>query len=196
MRLRSTAEYHRYRGLCLARRRADKLRARLDWSQQRALALPIMVKPRGMWNRTFERLRGLPSQPNRWRPRLRRRIGSGFFAGSNGDDGGRSKPRGLPDSARLAYLRLPDLRGGYSAATGRWTTSTATDSTAVATGAGAFFAAARLGLALETTRFVAFPAAFLALGRAVAPFFFWTFDDCFLRLTIVGSPLVGATQMH
>jgi hypothetical protein len=36
----------------------------------------------------------------------------------------------------------------------------------------------------------------LALGRAVAPFFFWTFDDCFLRLTIVGSPLVGATQMH
>jgi len=58
-------------------------------------------------------------------------------------------------------------------------------------GRAAFFTAARLGLALATlafatVRFVAFPAAFLALGRAVAPFFFWTFDDCFLRLAIVG----------
>jgi hypothetical protein len=25
----------------------------------------------------------------------------------------------------------------------------------------------------------------LALGRAFVPFFFWTFDDCFLRLAIV-----------
>jgi hypothetical protein len=41
-----------------ARRRADKLRARLGWPQQRALAVPIVVKPRGMWSRTFERLRG------------------------------------------------------------------------------------------------------------------------------------------
>jgi hypothetical protein len=40
-----------------ARRRADKLRARLGWPQ-RALVLPIVVKPRGMWSRTFERLRG------------------------------------------------------------------------------------------------------------------------------------------
>jgi hypothetical protein len=42
-----------------------------------------------------------------------------------------------------------------------------------------------LGLALATTRFVAFTAAFLALGRAVAPFFFWPFYDCFLRFAIV-----------
>jgi hypothetical protein len=41
-----------------ARRRADKLRARLGWPQQRAFALPIGVKPKGMWSRTFERLRG------------------------------------------------------------------------------------------------------------------------------------------
>jgi hypothetical protein len=41
-----------------ARRHADKLRARLGWPQQRALALPIAVKPKGMWSRTFERLRG------------------------------------------------------------------------------------------------------------------------------------------
>jgi hypothetical protein len=40
-----------------ARRRADKLRARLGWPQRRALALPIAVKPKGMWSRTFERLR-------------------------------------------------------------------------------------------------------------------------------------------
>jgi hypothetical protein len=31
----------------------------------------------------------------------------------------------------------------------------------------------------------------LALGRAFAPFLFWTFDDCFLRLAMV-DPLVGA----
>jgi hypothetical protein len=41
-----------------ARRRADKLRARLGWPQRRALALPTAVKPKGMWSRTFERLRG------------------------------------------------------------------------------------------------------------------------------------------
>jgi hypothetical protein len=41
-----------------ARRRADKLRTRLGWPQQRALALPIVVKPKGMWSSTFERLRG------------------------------------------------------------------------------------------------------------------------------------------
>ena len=41
-----------------ARRRADKLRARLDWPQQRALVLPVAVKPKGMWSKTFERLRG------------------------------------------------------------------------------------------------------------------------------------------
>jgi hypothetical protein len=41
-----------------ARRRAGKLRARLGWPQQRAFALPIVVKPKGMWSSTFERLRG------------------------------------------------------------------------------------------------------------------------------------------
>jgi hypothetical protein len=63
-----------------------------------------------------------------------------------------------------------------------------TVSTAAATGIAAFLAAARLGLALATVRFVAFPAAFLALGRAFGPFFFWTFDDCFLRLAMVDPP--------
>jgi hypothetical protein len=28
----------------------------------------------------------------------------------------------------------------------------------------------------------------LVLGRAVAPFFFWTFDDCFLRLAMIDPP--------
>jgi hypothetical protein len=47
-----------------------------------------------------------------------------------------------------------------------------------------------LGLALATARFAAgFPRAafdsFLALGRAFAPFCFWTFDDCFLRFALV-----------
>lgn len=41
-----------------ARRRADKFRARLGLRQRRALALPIVAKPKGMWNRTFERLHG------------------------------------------------------------------------------------------------------------------------------------------
>ena len=44
-----------------------------------------------------------------------------------------------------------------------------------------FFAGARLGLVLATVSFAAaFPRA------ALAPFFFWTFDDYFLRLAIVG----------
>jgi hypothetical protein len=38
--------------------RADKLRARLDLPQRRAFALPVAVKPKGMWSRTFERPRG------------------------------------------------------------------------------------------------------------------------------------------
>src|SRR5262252_8152866 len=76
-------------------------------------------------------------------------------------------------------------------------TSTATVSTTGATGRAAFFTGARLGLApaFATT----FPRAaldsFLALGRAFAPFLFWTFDDCFLRLAMV-DPLVGAPQTH
>jgi hypothetical protein len=40
-----------------ARRRADELRARLGLSQRRAPALPIVAKPKGMWSKTFERLR-------------------------------------------------------------------------------------------------------------------------------------------
>jgi hypothetical protein len=75
-------------------------------------------------------------------------------------------------------------------------TPTATLSTAGATGRAAFFTGMRLGLALATARFAAdFPRAafdsFLALGRAFAPFRFWTFDDCFLRFAMV-EPLVGA----
>jgi hypothetical protein len=71
-------------------------------------------------------------------------------------------------------------------------TSTATVSTAGAVECFIrLFAGARLGLALATVCCAAaFPRAaldgFLAFGRAVAPFFFWTFDDCFLRLAIVG----------
>ena len=62
-------------------------------------------------------------------------------------------------------------------------------STAGATGGAAFFIDGRLGLALATARFAAaFPRAafdsFLLLGRAFAPFLFWTFDDCFLRLAM------------
>jgi hypothetical protein len=40
-----------------ARRRADKLRARLGWPQGRALVLPIVVKPKGMRRKNFQRLR-------------------------------------------------------------------------------------------------------------------------------------------
>jgi hypothetical protein len=66
-------------------------------------------------------------------------------------------------------------------------------STAGTTGRAAFFTGARLGLALATVRFVAaFPRTaldgFLTLGRALAPIFLWTFDDCFLRLAMIGSP--------
>jgi hypothetical protein len=57
-----------------------------------------------------------------------------------------------------------------------------------------------LGLVLAAAPFAtAFPRvaldSFLALGRAFAPFLFWTFDDCFLRLAMV-DPLVGAPQTH
>ena len=41
-----------------ARRRADKLRARLGWPERRALPQPVMAKPRGMWSTTFERVAG------------------------------------------------------------------------------------------------------------------------------------------
>lgn len=66
-----------------ARRRADRLRARLGWTQQRALALRTVVKPRGMWRRTFKRLRGCAieaeslataDQTAHW-TRLLRRVG-------------------------------------------------------------------------------------------------------------------------
>jgi hypothetical protein len=63
----------------------------------------------------------------------------------------------------------------------------------------AFFTEARLGLALATARFAAaFPRAtfesFLALGRAFAPFLFWTFDDCFFRLAMVDPWFVSGSQ--
>jgi hypothetical protein len=67
--------------------------------------------------------------------------------------------------------------------------STGTVSTAAVTGPAAFFTCARLGLALATVRFVTFPRAALdslrVFGRAVVPFLFWTFDDCFLRLAMI-----------
>ena len=84
-------------------------------------------------------------------------------------------------------------------------TSTATVSTAGATGCftrhtsfrAAFFAGARLGLGLAIVRFVAFSCADLdtlrALGRAVPPFLFCTFDRV-LRLAMVAPVLVGALQ--
>jgi hypothetical protein len=72
-------------------------------------------------------------------------------------------------------------------------TSTAPVSTVGVAGRTALFTGACLGLPLATARFIAFPRAvldnFLALGRAVAPFLFWTLDDCFLRLTIIDPPL-------
>jgi hypothetical protein len=76
----------------------------------------------------------------------------------------------------------------------------ATVSTAGATGGAAFFIGGRLGLALATARFAAaFPRAafdsFLLLGRAFAPFLFWTFDDCFLRLAMIDPWLaLGITK--
>jgi hypothetical protein len=107
---------------------------------------------------------------------------------------GRVRPRaGQMRLGPLAHCRLLDLHNSYSAGAGG--SITATVSTALATAGAAFFAAARVGLALATGRLVDFPAAFLALGRPVAPFPFWTFDDCFLRLAIVDLPvLIDATQ--
>ena len=58
----------------------------------------------------------------------------------------------------LAHCRLLDLHNSYSAGAGG--SITAMVSTALATAGAVFFAAARVG----------FPAAFLALGRPVAPF--------------------------
>jgi hypothetical protein len=39
-----------------ARRRADKLRSRLGWPQQRGIVLPVAVKPKGMWRPTYKRV--------------------------------------------------------------------------------------------------------------------------------------------
>jgi hypothetical protein len=80
-----------------------------------------------------------------------------------------------PISARLTQLRL--LRDRYYIGSGLLITSTATVSTAGATGRAAFFTGARLGLALVTARFAAaFPRvaldSFLTLGRVFAPFLF------------------------
>jgi hypothetical protein len=102
-------------------------------------------------------------------------------------------------SARLTHLRLLDFRDGYYIGRGLLA-STATVSTVAAIGRAAFFTGARLGLAWAAARFAtAFPRvaldSFLALGRAFAPFLFWTLDDCFLRLAMI-APLVGAPQMH
>src|SRR6516225_8198690 len=101
-----------------------------------------------------------------------------------------------PSSARLTHLRLLDFLHIITPGAGCSITSTATVSTTGATGRAAFFTGARLGLALAAAPFAtAFPRvtldSFLALGRAFAPFLFWTFDDCFLRLAMV-DPLVGA----
>jgi hypothetical protein len=70
--------------------------------------------------------------------------------------------------------------------------STAIVSTAAVTGLEAFFTRERLGLALATVRFVAFPRATLVSlrARAIAAFLFWTFDGCFLRLAMIDPRLV------
>ena len=46
------------RGVFRCRRCHGLAYARLGWPQRRALVLPIAVKPKGMWSKTFERLRG------------------------------------------------------------------------------------------------------------------------------------------
>jgi len=68
------------------------------------------------------------------------------------------------------------------------------------TGLAAFFTGARLGLALATVRFVAFPrvtfVSLCALGRAVAAFLFWTFGDCFLRFAMIDPHLVFRKRIN
>ena len=99
-------------------------------------------------------------------------------------------PQHVPGSARLTYLRLLDFRDGYYARSGSLDHLNSDGFDCRSGRPRGFFAGARLGLALATARFVAaFPRAaldsFLALGRAVAPFLFWTFDDCFSRLAMI-----------
>ena len=114
--------------------------------------------------------------------------------------GGRHHASG---SAHLTHLRLLDFRDRYAPGAGCSITSTATVSTAGATGCftrrAAFFTGAGLGLALATVRFVAFAdfATLRALPR-LAEFplrsfaRFCTFD-AFLRLAMI-APLVLAND--
>src|SRR5436190_10502709 len=110
--------------------------------------------------------------------------------------GGRHHASG---SAHLTHLRLLDFRDSYAPGAGCSITSTATISTAGATGCfkrrAAFFTGARLGLALAAVRFDAFPRAALDTPRALPGLAalrsfprFWTFDP-FLRLAMI-APLV------
>jgi hypothetical protein len=86
----------------------------------------------------------------------------------------------------LAHCRLLDLHNSYSAGAGG--SIRATVSTALATAGAAFFAAARVGLALATGRF---SGGLLGLGASCRPFSLLDF----LRLAILDLPvLIDATQ--
>ena len=100
--------------------------------------------------------------------------------------------RHAPGLARLTCLRFLDLRERDAQSLNR------NGFDCGSTGPAPFFTCARLGLALATVRFVTFPRTALdslrVLGRAVVPFLFWTFDDCFLRLAMIDPSRFGASQ--
>jgi hypothetical protein len=95
-----------------------------------------------------------------------------------------------PGSARL-NVRLRFRHTSYCAGMG---CSIASTTTASAAGAGCsfFFTEARLGLALATGFAIPLLLAgldnFLTLGRAFAPFFFWTFDGRFFSCSHSRNP--------
>ena len=95
-----------------------------------------------------------------------------------------------PDSARLTQLRLLDFRDRYYTGSGLLDHLNRDGLDCRSDRQRGFFHRRAFGLALATARFAAaFPRvaldSFLALGRAFAPFLFWTFADCFLRFAMV-----------
>jgi hypothetical protein len=181
-----------------AHRRADKLRARLGWPQRRALAPPIVVKPKGMWNTTFERLRGDAIAAEA--------VATAAQVGALGAPSRQARTAETTRSASLGPLPVQlACRTSVSSTSvtvtapgaGCSITSTATVSTAGATGCfirrAVFFTGARLDLALATVRFAG--AALRALPR-LAEFPLRSFArfcsfDCFLRLAMI-APWVGS----